>query len=87
MKIYRDIDADNLHNVLWSGALDTIAELTLNECQQVLDIYESSLELDSEGYPVAIDETELNDFFWFERDLIAEWLGYDSFDEIIHRED
>lgn len=85
MRVYKDIDANDLHSTLWSGALDTIKYLTLDECQQVLDIYESSLELDSEGYPVAIDETELNDFFWFEDDTIAEWLGYNSFDDIMNR--
>ena len=30
-------------------------------------------------------ETELNDFFWFKRDTIAEWLGYENFDEIMER--
>ena len=85
MRIYKEIDASDLTDVLWSGALDTIEDLTEDECQKVLDIYESSLELDADGEPVAIDETELNDFFWFERDLIAEWLGYDSFDDIMNR--
>jgi hypothetical protein len=28
-------------------------------------------------------DTELNDFFWFERDTIAEWLGYEDYDELI----
>jgi len=85
MKIYKEINANDLPDILWSGALDTIEELTEDECQKVLDIYESSLELGADGEPVAIDETELNDFFWFERDLIAEWLGYDSFDDIMNR--
>ena len=31
-----------------------------------------------------IEDTELNDFFWFERDLIAEWLGYEDYDELMH---
>ena len=30
-------------------------------------------------------DTELNDFMWFEDDTIAEWLGYNDFDEIMNR--
>lgn len=29
-----------------------------------------------------ISETGLNDFFWFEEDTIANWLGFDSFEEL-----
>jgi len=37
-------------------------------------------------YPEGLSEGELNDIFWFERDLIAEWLGYESFEEIMERD-
>ena len=40
-----------------------------------------------ELYPEGMEEVEVNDFFWFEDDTIAEWLGYSSFEEIIERED
>lgn len=30
-------------------------------------------------------ETDVNDFFWFERDEIAQLLGYNDFDEIMER--
>ena len=26
-------------------------------------------------YPAGIDETELNDIFWFDREMICEWIG------------
>ena len=32
-----------------------------------------------------MSDTELNDFIWFEDDTIAEWLGYNDFDEIMNR--
>ena len=32
-------------------------------------------------------DTEINDFVWFERDTIAQHLGYDDFDELMHRND
>lgn len=74
MKIYtekslRDFD-------FWSGARDTVKYLTPGE----LDKIESILE---ECYPEGMDETAINDFFWFEEDTIAEWLGYDSFEDIV----
>ena len=30
-----------------------------------------------------MEDVELNDFFWFERDTIAEWLGYEDYDELM----
>ena len=63
----------------WSGARDTADELTADEIEEVLTILE-------DAYPEGMTETELNDFFWFERDTIAEWLGYEDFDEIMNRE-
>lgn len=62
----------------WSGAKDTVKYLTESE----LDTIESYLE---ELYPEGMTDTELNDFIWFEDDTIAEWLGYNDFDEIINR--
>ena len=47
-----------------------------------LETIESYLE---ELYPEGMTDTELNDFMWFEDDTIAEWLGYNSFDEIMNR--
>jgi hypothetical protein len=62
----------------WSGAKDTVKYLTESE----LETIESYLE---ELYPEGMTDTELNDFMWFEDDIIAEWLGYNSFDEIMNR--
>ena len=30
--------------------------------------------------------TELNDFFWFERDTIAEWLGVKVYEDLMNRD-
>jgi hypothetical protein len=45
------------------------------------DIIEENLEVLFNG---EMTDTDLNDFFWFERDTIAEWLGYDNYDELMH---
>ena len=63
----------------WSGAKDTADELTADEIEKVFSILE-------DAYPEGMTETELNDFFWFERDAIAEWLGYADFEQIMKRE-
>ena len=77
MKIYTE---QNLRNFeFWSGAKDTVKYLTFEE----LDTLEELLE---ESYPDGIGETELNDIFWFEDDMLAEWLGYENFEEIMKRE-
>lgn len=77
MKVTMELfDKEDLRNNLWSGAQDTIDHLTNNEIKTVLDILEDAYFED----PLTL--TQLNDFFWFERDTIAEWLGYDNFEEL-----
>ena len=34
-------------------------------------------------YPDGCSETDVNDIFWFERDWIAEALGYSDYDELL----
>ena len=60
----------------WAGAKDRVKYLSFKQ----LDTIENILE---DIYPNGIDETTVNDIFWFEEDTIAEWLGFDNFDEII----
>ena len=75
---------ENIYNFpFWSGAKDTIAELTVNEMQSLENLIE---EIFDNGDELPTD-TEINDFVWFERDTIAQHLGYDDFDELMHRND
>lgn len=78
MKLYREESIRTFD--FWSGAKDTAKYLTEDE----LDTIEAILE---EQYPDGMDETELNDFFWFEDDTIAEWLGYEDFEAIMNRDE
>lgn len=77
MKIYSEKSLNDFE--FWSGARDKVKFLTHDEIEQI----EQELE---ELYPDGMDETEVNDFFWFEDDIIAEWLGYDSFEDIMNRD-
>ena len=76
MKVYSETSLTNFK--FWAGAKDTIKYLSYSELEDIEAILE-------ECYPNGISETELNDFFWFEDETIAEWLGFNNFDEIIER--
>ena len=64
----------------WSGAVDTIKYLTTDEVETIISMLDDC-------YPDGMTATELNDFFWMEDETIAEWLGYDSFEDIMNRDD
>ena len=53
----------------WQGAIPTYEALSVDE----LDQLESELELQ---YPDGIDETELNDLFWFHEDFVFQLAGH-----------
>ena len=72
MKVYKEI---NLRDFEFScGAKDNAETLTSEQ----LDMVESILE---DAYPDVMDETTINDFFWFEFDTIREWLGIEDEEE------
>lgn len=72
-----EVTSDNIYDELWSGGRDTLDDLTDEQIDTVLEILASSGEED-------FSLTDLNDFFWFERDTIAEWLGFDSYDDLMN---
>ncbi len=77
MKYYKEESLTNFD--FWSGAKDTAKYLTDDELEQIEGMLQECYS-DSE-----ISETAINDFFWFEEDTIAQWLGYNTFDEIMER--
>ena len=66
MKVYSEKSLRNFE--FWSGAKSNAETLT----NEQLDMVESILE---ELYPDGMEETQINDFFWFDFDTIREWLG------------
>jgi len=62
----------------WSGATDFADQLTYKELQQLEDCIE---DLYGEEVP---SETEINDLFWHEDEMLCEWLGLDP-DEVYER--
>ena len=75
MKIWSDDSIRNFN--FWSGARDTVNDLTWED----FDILEPLIE---EMFGGEVEDVDLNDFFWFERDTIASWLGYEDYEELMH---
>ena len=56
----------------WGGAAYNVATLTLAQLDELEDIIPDMYESDT------LTETQINDLFWFDFDLICEWLGIDA---------
>lgn len=75
MKIYSETSLRDFE--FWSGAKDRVKYLSMRD----LDEIEFALE---EIYSeTELEDTTINDIFWFEEDWIAEILGYSNFDELM----
>lgn len=66
MRIYSEKSLRNFE--FWSGAKENANELTSAQLDEVETILEGL-------YPEGMEETQINDLFWFEFDTIKEWLG------------
>lgn len=80
MTVEFDMTYEEIKDELRAGAKYTVRELTHYEFVQVMSILEDAYFTD-----VSPTMTQINDFLWFKRDTIAEWLGYTDFEEIIIR--
>ena len=64
----------------WSGGKDTLAVLIeKGVCDEVEEFIEQCF-----SNPT---DTDINDFLWFERDQIAEYLGYEDWEEFENGEE
>ena len=70
MKIICEQDVRNFG--FWSGGADRAKDI---KSSADWDVIEGELEA---LYPDGIEDGQLNDFFWFDFDTIAEWLGYEN---------
>ena len=73
MRVYQEISFEDFD--AWSGAVDTK--------EKIIDAgkAEEFEALVEELFPNGVDETELNDFLWFDDDYIFESLGITEDDE------
>ena len=77
MKVYSEVSLIDFN--FWGGAKDTVEELYEEDFNIIQSAIEE-IECDENGM---IEEVDLNDIIWFERDWIARILGYEDFEELM----
>ena len=74
MKVLEELNLSEFK--AWSGGKDTLETLTDNQIERVQEFIE-------ECYPDGVEDLQLNDFLWFERDFIAcDILGYEDWESL-----
>lgn len=61
----------------WGGAVATAMYLTRGDFEQIEYFLEDAVPKEN-----LMTSTEVNDFFWFEEDTIAQLLGYEDFEAL-----
>ena len=69
MKVTKELSLSNFD--FWSGAKERAQMLTIDELNEI----ERQLE---DVYPEGMDETQINDIFWFDFDWVAQMIGYED---------
>ena len=77
MKTFCEVSLNRFE--FWAGAVDSKNRFSYDELEQIEAILEDC-------YPEGVDETTVNDIFWFEPETLCEWLEID-FDEWVERPD
>lgn len=68
MRIYTYVtEAQEVRDMVWSGAKATVEHLTDEEIEQILSALEDC--------DIAMTATQLNDFFWFDETTWLEWIN------------
>ena len=77
MRVYADMSLASFQ--FWAGAKNNADRLTYEELEQVDYMLDDI-------YPNGVEDTFINDLFWFDFNIVCEWLGYvynEEDDEII----
>ena len=82
MKYYVETSLENFE--AWSGGRDTLEVLIE---KGLCDTVEAFLEEDLNSYGEMPDDTAINDFLWFERDVIANYCGFSSWEALENGEE
>lgn len=79
MKYYVETSLEDFK--AWSGGRDTLEVLIE---KGLCDTVEACLE---EALGEDVSDTDINDTLWFERDMIAEWCGFSSWEALEYGEE
>ena len=82
MKYYVETSLENFE--AWSGGRDTLEVLIE---KGLCNTVEACLEEDLNSYGEMPDDTAINDFLWFERDVIANYCGFSSWEALENGEE
>ena len=82
MKYYVETSLENFE--AWSGGRDTLEVLIE---KGLCDTVEAFLEEDLNSCDEMPDDTAINDFLWFERDAIANYCGFSSWEALENGEE
>ena len=74
---YDENDFSRLYDNSWSGARQTLDDISNADLEEEFMQY-----LDEMFGADEVGDTELNDFIWFDRDTIYDYLGLDENGEI-----
>ncbi len=66
MKIIKEESLTNFE--FWSGAKDNVRELTIEELEQIEEVL-------IDTYPEGMEETQINDLFWFDFGYVCKLIG------------
>lgn len=80
MRVFEEISLTQFK--FWSGAVCRAEQLTYEELEQLEFILEDI-------YPEGMEDTLINDLFWFDFPTVCEWLGLelDENEDIIREEE
>ena len=76
MLVHSEISLSNFE--FWAGAKDFANELTTDE----LDHVEFLL---NDIYPDGMNETLVNNIFWFDSDWVCQMLGYEDYEDFLRQ--
>lgn len=74
LTVLLEIGIYEIRNNLWAGAKTNVQMLTDDEIDIILEILDDCSTPDW-------TLTTVNDFFWFDSDVWAEWIGYENFEK------
>ena len=57
MKVYEDINAEEFRDKAWSGAADTLEDLTDDQIETIMQMLEDGQVLNSDGEPMMMSLT------------------------------
>lgn len=77
MRIYKEESLSNFE--FWSGAKDFANKLTEEEFNQIEAAF-------ADIYPDGMDETQINDIFWFKSEWICNDILGVEYEEVMERE-